>query len=66
VSIVRIQVTVEPRGRAGTLTEVVEVDAAELEGLTGEEREALLARIAEETANELAPWGWYELPEEAR
>jgi hypothetical protein len=60
-NVVRIKVTVEPRGSRGVLSEVVEVDAAELEGLAADAREAHLARIAEDTANELAPWGWCEL-----
>lgn len=60
-SVVRIKVTVEPRGSAGTVSAVVEVDPAELEGLDAAAREALLASIAEDTANELAPWGWREL-----
>lgn len=60
-NVVRIKVTVEPRGRADVMSEVVEVNPAELEGLDADAREALLASIAEDTANELAPWGWREL-----
>lgn len=60
-NVVRIKVTVEPRGCADVVSEVVEVDPAELEGLDADAREALLASIAEDTANELAPWGWHEL-----
>jgi hypothetical protein len=61
---VKIRVTVEPRGGVGRpVSEVVEVDEAELDGFTPEQREAYLEKIAEYTANEMAPWGWAELEE---
>jgi hypothetical protein len=59
--VVRIRVSVEPRGSVHALVDIIEVDAAELEGLSPEERDAVLQKIAEEAANELAPWGWAEL-----
>lgn len=61
---IRIQVTVEPRVYQPT-TEILEVDAAEVEGLGSQEREAYLASIAEEYANEQLPWGWEELDGES-
>ena len=59
---IRIEVTVEPRGRSGgTLSEIIEVDDSEVAGLDPGAREAVLAQIAEDAASEMAPWGWREL-----
>jgi hypothetical protein len=61
--VIRIEVTVEPRVTKPTKV-IVEVPVSELTWLTPEAREETLFTYAENTANEMLPWGWEELPGE--
>jgi hypothetical protein len=56
-----IEVTVE--GRVLPWTERIEIPAAELDGLTSEERENVFAQYAEEAALNVVNWGWVEVGE---
>lgn len=58
---VHVEVTVEPRSRGGSQSTVIEIGTEELAGLSPEEREKVIFGYAEETAVEMAPWGFAEL-----
>jgi hypothetical protein len=59
--VIRIELNIEPSWTAAHYTEVIEIDAADLAGLEGEERADAITRIMEDEVANACPWGWNEV-----
>jgi len=58
---IKVEFTIEPSWTIDQYADVIEIDAAELEGLEGEERAAAIQRIVEDAVNDVCPWGFQEV-----
>jgi hypothetical protein len=58
---VRVRLTIEPSWTIDHYDEVIEIDAAELEGLSPAERAQKIIDIAEDTVNDVCSWGASEI-----
>jgi hypothetical protein len=60
-AIVRVRLTIEPSWTTSHYDEVIEIGAAELEGLSPAERARKIIDIAEDTVNDVCAWGASEI-----
>ena len=58
---IKIKVTIEPTWATDSYTEVFEVDDAELEGLTGRQRDKKIIDLSSDVVENACPWGAQEL-----
>jgi hypothetical protein len=59
--VIKVEYTIEPSWTIDHYTDVIEIDAADLEGLEGREREDAITKIVEFSVNDNCPWGWNEV-----
>ena len=58
---IKVEYMIEPSWTINHYTDVIEIDAAELEGLEGPERHEAIQRIVEDEVNNVCPWGFTEV-----
>ena len=59
--VIRVQYTIETRWAAGTYTSEITIEASELAGLEGEDRDRTIQDCVADAVSNDCSWGWIEL-----